>query len=208
VRWCRLLLHCRGAWAVESGWSQSWLTIVLGLRQLNATLWDVGQSTAFSGEGHPSGWRTIGEEFDSWAAIMVHHGPAEPPPPPPRPVPCVPAVQCVPRGNSSTLSFTLRTSVEGLCAKSNGSQVLFTGQPCSLNAAGATMHGGAKAEAATEKPEQYILWTDMRTLDPRAGKSRTECEWSREDQPNDIPRFFGQCGVCPLAVALPTSICP
>ena len=48
-----------GAWAVESGWSQSWLTITLGLRQLNTTLWEVGQSL----DG-------IGEELDGWTDIM------------------------------------------------------------------------------------------------------------------------------------------
>ena len=179
----------RGAWAVESGWSQSWLTITLGLRQLNVTLWDVGQSKSFAG---------IGDELDSWAAIMF---PPEPPPVPPQPQPCVPAVTCLPRGDNNTLNFTLWTSVDGLCTKKGGSHVLFTGRPC--GAVGSATHGDAGTMA-----EEYILWEHMRTLDPRAGKTSAECEWSRQQQPDDIPRFFGQCGRCPLSVALPTTICP
>jgi len=30
-----------GAWSIESGWSQSWITTVLALRQLNTSLWDI-----------------------------------------------------------------------------------------------------------------------------------------------------------------------
>ncbi len=30
-----------GAWCIESGWSQSWITIVLALRQLNTSFWDI-----------------------------------------------------------------------------------------------------------------------------------------------------------------------
>ena len=196
------MLCLRGAWAVESGWSQSWLTITLGLRQLNTTLWDVGQSKAFIGADQHSGRGGIGEDLESWADIMF---PAEPPTPPPQPKPCVPAMRCIPRGIGDTLNFTLLTSVEGLCAKSNGSWVLFTGHPCSINA---TRHGEIEINPETSESEQYILWTGMKTLDPRAGKTHAECQWSRDGQPNDIPRFFGQCGVCPLSVGLPTSICP
>ncbi len=29
-----------GAWSIESGWTQSWITTTLGLRQLNESLWD------------------------------------------------------------------------------------------------------------------------------------------------------------------------
>ena len=43
-----------GAWSVESGWSQSWITITLGMRQLNTTLWDLGVSLE----------PTIKEDFD------------------------------------------------------------------------------------------------------------------------------------------------
>jgi hypothetical protein len=34
-----------GAWCIESGWSQSWITIVLALRQLNTSLWDITQDS-------------------------------------------------------------------------------------------------------------------------------------------------------------------
>jgi hypothetical protein len=30
-----------GAWCIESGWSQSWITIILALRQLNTSFWDI-----------------------------------------------------------------------------------------------------------------------------------------------------------------------
>jgi hypothetical protein len=30
-----------GAWCIESGWSQSWITAVLALRQMETTLWDI-----------------------------------------------------------------------------------------------------------------------------------------------------------------------
>lgn len=188
----QMLLCHRGAWAVESGWSQSWLTITLGLRHLNTSLWTVGQSKSFVG---------IREELQSWATIMF---PPEPPPARAQPKPCVPALQCLPKYDNNTLNFTLRTSVHGLCTKSEGSQILFTGRPCS--AGGSTSH--ADSTFGTEATaDEYILWEHMKTLDPRAGKSHAECEWSREKQPNDISRFFGQCGVCPLSVALPTTIC-
>ena len=31
----------RGAWSVESGWTQSWITSTFALRTLNTSLWDV-----------------------------------------------------------------------------------------------------------------------------------------------------------------------
>ena len=30
-----------GAWCIETGWSQSWITTVMGLRQLKTSLWDI-----------------------------------------------------------------------------------------------------------------------------------------------------------------------
>jgi hypothetical protein len=30
-----------GAWAIESGWTQSWITVVLGLRQMHTSLWEL-----------------------------------------------------------------------------------------------------------------------------------------------------------------------
>ena len=30
-----------GAWSIETGWSQSWITAVLALRQMNTSLWDI-----------------------------------------------------------------------------------------------------------------------------------------------------------------------
>jgi hypothetical protein len=30
-----------GAWCIETGWSQSWITTVMGLRRLKTSLWDI-----------------------------------------------------------------------------------------------------------------------------------------------------------------------
>jgi hypothetical protein len=30
-----------GAWSIEAGWSQSWITAVLALRQLDTSLWEI-----------------------------------------------------------------------------------------------------------------------------------------------------------------------
>ncbi|MCE9613864.1 MAG: hypothetical protein K8T26_06275 [Lentisphaerae bacterium] len=35
-----------GAWCIESGWTQSWITAVLALRQLRTSLWDVTKDSA------------------------------------------------------------------------------------------------------------------------------------------------------------------
>lgn len=48
-----------GAWSVESGWTQSWITTTLGLRLLNTSLWDVGASL--------QGIRT---DFETWIPVM------------------------------------------------------------------------------------------------------------------------------------------
>ncbi|MFN5423702.1 MAG: hypothetical protein ACK5AO_10580, partial [bacterium] len=34
-----------GAWCIESGWSQSWITAVLALRQLRTSLWDISKES-------------------------------------------------------------------------------------------------------------------------------------------------------------------
>ena len=50
-----------GAWSVESGWTQSWITTVLGLRLLNTTLWDLGSSDVFD---------SIRSDFAAWIPVM------------------------------------------------------------------------------------------------------------------------------------------
>ena len=45
-----------GAWSVETGWTQSWITTTLGLRQLNTTLWDVGSSLRGGIKGDYEAW--------------------------------------------------------------------------------------------------------------------------------------------------------
>jgi len=37
-----------GAWCIESGWTQSWITAVLALRQMNTSLWDVTKDSRIS----------------------------------------------------------------------------------------------------------------------------------------------------------------
>ncbi len=39
-----------GAWAIESGWSQSWITAVLALRRLETSLWDITAADAGLGK--------------------------------------------------------------------------------------------------------------------------------------------------------------
>ncbi len=48
-----------GAWCVESGWTQGWITTVLALRQLNTSLWDV---TAGS---------SVADHFEEYRTIML-----------------------------------------------------------------------------------------------------------------------------------------
>ena len=50
-----------GAWSVESGWTQSWVTIVLGMRLLNTSLWDLGSSAVFG---------SIRSDFEAWIPVM------------------------------------------------------------------------------------------------------------------------------------------
>ena len=33
--------HGWGAWAIESGWTQGWITAVLAMRQMETSLWDL-----------------------------------------------------------------------------------------------------------------------------------------------------------------------
>ena len=48
-----------GAWSVETGWTQSWITTVLGLRQLNTSVWELGGEL-----------RSIKRDFQRWLPIM------------------------------------------------------------------------------------------------------------------------------------------
>jgi hypothetical protein len=34
-----------GAWSIESGWTQSWITAVLGLREMNTSIWDLTKNS-------------------------------------------------------------------------------------------------------------------------------------------------------------------
>ena len=107
-----------GAWSVETGWTQSWITTTMGMRLLNTSLWELGASI----EG-------IEDDFDSWIPAMF-----PPPPPPPPPPPCLPG----PAGAGGAVSFNMSNTVEQLC--SDGATpvtTMWTGHVCAaVNPAG------------------------------------------------------------------------
>jgi hypothetical protein len=48
-----------GAWAIESGWTQSWITAVLAMRRANTSLWDLSTHSA------------IGRHFERYRKVML-----------------------------------------------------------------------------------------------------------------------------------------
>ena len=48
-----------GAWCVESGWTQGWVTSILALRQLDTSLWDATENGR------------IGQHLDKLVAEML-----------------------------------------------------------------------------------------------------------------------------------------
>jgi hypothetical protein len=137
-----------GAWSVESGWTQSWITITLGMRLLNTTLWDLGSSLE----------PTIRPDFDSWTPVMF-----PPPPPPPPPKPCAPPTPCLEAGKNTTLYYSLVNSVEELCAPRNGTGTV------------TTIFRGVRCGATGSKT---IQWQAMHTVNPRPGEQPSNCEWT------------------------------
>ena len=135
-----------GAWSVETGWTQSWITTTLGMRVSHL------QRHCFA---HPeicvfllcnptslcssfcalqllnttlwdlgTKMTNIAEEYKAWLPIMF---PPDPPPPPPRP--CTNPQHCVTPDSSGNVQFTLNTTLEPLCAASDKtSHVLFHGE--------------------------------------------------------------------------------
>ena len=104
-----------GAWSVETGWTQSWLTTTLGLRQLNTSLWELTQRGI-----------DLRAEYDGWRPYFF----PDPPPPPP----------CLNTSASTTmLTTTVVTSEQSLCAPAPGaavSHVRFMGHRCGNATAG------------------------------------------------------------------------
>jgi hypothetical protein len=170
-----------GAWSVESGWTQSWITIVLGLRLLNTSVWDLGQSMIDTG---------IKQDFDSHIATMFWQ------PPPPPPAPCLnasaPGVAPAGTGPRATVYFNLSSTDEALCSR-NGVpvHVAYAGNICGEG------NNGSKA----------VRWTAMHTLDVPKGLDPKACSWSAIGDPLDIPKYFGGCGEPGSAVALPSEVC-
>jgi hypothetical protein len=164
-----------GAWSVESGWTQSWITITLGMRVLNTSLWELGSSSHLQG---------IEDDFATWLPVMFPHGGAVPPPPPPPPPP-----PCLEAGANQTLFYTLVTADPALCAPapgSNVSHVIFSGARC----------GG--------EGSKKIQWQSMHTVDPRPGLPGPGlvCTW-HEGPGGDYTGGCGTCAkhVClPLEV--------
>eukprot|EP00040_Diaphanoeca_grandis_P026893 m.151655 g.151655 ORF g.151655 m.151655 type:complete len:876 (+) comp30772_c0_seq2:72-2699(+) len=167
-----------GAWSVESGWTQSWITTVLGLRQLNTSLWDVSQTI-----------KGIDVDFEAWIPTMF-----PPPSPPPPPPPCLPA-------NASSgcdVHFVLATSLSSLCAPAPGktvSHVHYNGTIC-----------GCNKHEDSDGASKNIMWNTAVTVDPRSTVS-SGCVWSRTANPSDVPGFFGSCGVTATMVPLPVQMC-
>ena len=107
-----------GAWSIESGWSQSWITTVLGLRQLNTTLWEVGSRI------------NIKRDFETWIPVMF-----PPAPPAPYNIPCKASLPCVHRENASspTVEYILLSNLSSLCAPLDGKtevHVKYVGEVC------------------------------------------------------------------------------
>ena len=111
-----------GAWSIETGcfilvliiflfvrnslstkgWTQSWISTVLGLRLLNTSLWDVGAKI-----------KGIDSDFKALIPVMFER---PPPPPPPPPRPCLKPVI----GPNNTVNITILTTDPALCATSKG----------------------------------------------------------------------------------------
>ena len=96
-----------GAWSVETGWTQSWITTILGLRQLNTSVWQLGENV------------DLADDINSWAQVMI-----PPPPPPPPPPPCLPRSQATGTGQPGALVWAeLRSKLSALCAPSPGKNI-------------------------------------------------------------------------------------
>jgi hypothetical protein len=37
--------HGWGAWAIESGWTQGWITSILALREMDTSIWDLTRTS-------------------------------------------------------------------------------------------------------------------------------------------------------------------
>eukprot|EP01062_Namystynia_karyoxenos_P015690 TRINITY_DN15711_c0_g2_i1.p1 TRINITY_DN15711_c0_g2~~TRINITY_DN15711_c0_g2_i1.p1 ORF type:complete len:834 (+),score=185.28 TRINITY_DN15711_c0_g2_i1:88-2589(+) len=94
-----------GAWSVETGWTQSWLSTVLALRTMNTTLWDLGARV------------DLAEDFNALLPVFFY-------PEPPRP--CLDA----PPG-ATEVSAVISSNATALCARPGQPvHVNYTGAPC------------------------------------------------------------------------------
>ena len=203
-----------GAWSVETGWTQSWISIVLGLRQLNTTLWDASQPAAAA----------VGEEIRSMAPIYFY----TPPPPPP---------VCLNTSGMSpdALTVVVNTTDTSLCAPaphSTVSHVKYHGHVCGTDKrqllwlGGSQQRVGAAGGSSRERPRPslffFYVWSPsaltlhfavapagMTTLDPHAGEPPSACTWNAADHdPSWRTIYTGGCGIAPTAVPqLPSIVC-
>jgi len=167
-----------GAWSVETGWTQSWITTTMGMRLLNTSLWELGASI----EG-------IEDDFETWIPTMFP--PPPPPPPPSPPPPCFPG----PAGANGGVSFNMSNTIEQLC--SDGTTpvtTVWTGHVCTAVAATGDRPG--------------LLWETMKTVNPRPGVEPAACSWTRSADPRDVPGYFGGCNTPATVVPrLPDRMC-
>ena len=93
-----------------------------------------------------------------------------------------------PAGKSGKLHYNLTSELQALCSRGS--------MPVHVQFTGAICDGAGNIE-----------WSTMRTVDPAQGLNATDCNWTRADDPGDVPGFFGACGVSPTNVLLPVRAC-
>ena len=103
-----------GAWSVETGWTQTWITTTLALRQLNTTLWELATAPSFA--------KPFGEEINAWAPTMFWA-------PTPQAAPCLNAT--VPSSRSGNITVTVSSTLGPLCSRGGVPvHVTFSGALC------------------------------------------------------------------------------
>ena len=106
-----------GAWSVETGWTQSWISTTLALRQLGISLWGLTQDGV-----------NLRDDLEGWTPFFFPTTPPPAPTPPPSPRPCLNA-----SASARALSATIETADASLCAPAPGhttSRVVYSGTRC------------------------------------------------------------------------------
>ena len=172
-----------GAWSIETGWTQSWISMVLGLRQLDTSLWELTQ-----------GGVDLRDDLAGWVPFFFPPAPPPAPPAPPRPCLNASSLSAFAPGQQP-LRATVETDSTALCAPAPGkdvSHVQYSGGLC----------GGSGGKA--------IAWASMETLDPRAGvQPGAQCTWEAANESAAWRAMWtGGCGTGPSSIStLPTHVC-